>query len=96
MALQRHDAGHQRLPLQDPRPGRALPAAAAAAGAEPAAPSSSVVLEHTAAVPPMPEITLRRVSILGEDRLLATARETSEWKAATSCGSAVIWMRVAM
>ena len=28
------------------------------------------------------EITLRRVTILGEDRLLATARETSEWKAA--------------
>jgi PAS domain S-box-containing protein len=28
------------------------------------------------------EITLRRVTILGEDRLLATAREISEWKAA--------------
>jgi PAS domain S-box-containing protein len=28
------------------------------------------------------EITLRRVTILGEDRLLATARELSEWKAA--------------
>jgi PAS domain S-box-containing protein len=28
------------------------------------------------------EITLRRVTILGEQRLLATARETSEWKAA--------------
>jgi PAS domain S-box-containing protein len=28
------------------------------------------------------ELTLRRVSILGEDRLLATAREISEWKAA--------------
>lgn len=41
------------------------PAVTAAAGAEPAAPSSSVVREHTAAVPPMPEITLRRGPLAG-------------------------------
>jgi PAS domain S-box-containing protein len=37
---------------------------------------------HKAGHPVWAEITLRRVTILGEDRLLATARETSEWKAA--------------
>jgi PAS domain S-box-containing protein len=37
---------------------------------------------HRAGHPVWAEITLRRVTILGEDRLLATARETSEWKAA--------------
>jgi PAS domain S-box-containing protein len=37
---------------------------------------------HRDGHPVWAEITLRRVTILGEDRLLATARETSEWKAA--------------
>jgi PAS domain S-box-containing protein len=37
---------------------------------------------HRLGHPVWAEITLRRVTILGEDRLLATARETSEWKAA--------------
>ncbi|MBW3572080.1 MAG: PAS domain S-box protein [Gemmatimonadetes bacterium] len=37
---------------------------------------------HRDGHPVWAEITLRRVAILGEDRLLATARETSEWKAA--------------
>ncbi|HEX5871463.1 MAG TPA: PAS domain S-box protein, partial [Longimicrobium sp.] len=37
---------------------------------------------HRLGHPIWAEITLRRVTILGEDRLLATARETSEWKAA--------------
>ena len=37
---------------------------------------------HKLGHPVWAEITLRRVTILGEDRLLATARETSEWKAA--------------
>ncbi|HEX6039774.1 PAS domain S-box protein, partial [Longimicrobium sp.] len=37
---------------------------------------------HKDGRPVWAEITLRRVTIGGEDRLLATARETSEWKAA--------------
>ncbi|HEX2208684.1 MAG TPA: PAS domain S-box protein [Longimicrobium sp.] len=37
---------------------------------------------HMDGHPVWAEITLRRVTILGEDRLLATAREISEWKAA--------------
>ncbi|HEX6909230.1 MAG TPA: PAS domain S-box protein, partial [Longimicrobium sp.] len=37
---------------------------------------------HRDGHPVWAEITLRRVTILGEDRLLATAREISEWKAA--------------
>ncbi|HEX2080713.1 MAG TPA: PAS domain S-box protein, partial [Longimicrobium sp.] len=37
---------------------------------------------HRDGHPVWAEITLRRVTILGEDRLLATARETSEWKEA--------------
>ncbi|HEU0302643.1 MAG TPA: PAS domain S-box protein, partial [Longimicrobium sp.] len=37
---------------------------------------------HRDGHPVWAEITLRRVTILGEDRLLATARELSEWKAA--------------
>jgi PAS domain S-box-containing protein len=37
---------------------------------------------HRDGRPVWAEITLRRVTILGEERLLATARETSEWKAA--------------
>jgi PAS domain S-box-containing protein len=37
---------------------------------------------HRDGYPVWAEITLRRVTILGEDRLLATAREISEWKQA--------------
>ena len=37
---------------------------------------------HRDGHPVWAEITLRRVTILGEDRLLATAREISEWKQA--------------
>jgi PAS domain S-box-containing protein len=37
---------------------------------------------HRDGHPVWAEITLRRVTILGEERLLATARETSEWKEA--------------